>query len=67
MFLDYYAWRNASNGSWFIQSLCAVFMQYGHQMELMQVRKIKTFLLDFVSNGCKSLAEKFSLLAVINN
>jgi len=30
----YYSWRNSRNGSWFMQSLCQVFRQNSHQMDL---------------------------------
>ncbi|XP_069796191.1 caspase-3-like [Narcine bancroftii] len=33
----YYSWRNTSNGSWFIQSLCHVLDKYGKKLELMQL------------------------------
>lgn len=33
----YYAWRNNANGSWFISSLCDMLLQYGKQLEIMQV------------------------------
>nr|CAB3262211.1 uncharacterized protein LOC100178691 [Phallusia mammillata] len=34
---EFYSWRNASNGSIFIQNLCAGFHKWGHTMELMQI------------------------------
>ena len=34
---EYYAFRNQSNGSIFIQCVCAVFNSFGDTMELMQV------------------------------
>lgn len=33
----YYSWRNTSNGSWFMQSLCEMLQQHSKQMELMQI------------------------------
>lgn len=33
----YYSWRNSTNGSWFIQSLCHVLNEHGRQKELMQL------------------------------
>ncbi|XP_072480099.1 caspase-3-like [Notamacropus eugenii] len=33
----YYSWRNTRDGSWFIQSLCAVLRQYAHKLEIMQI------------------------------
>ncbi|XP_068952229.1 caspase-3-like [Petaurus breviceps papuanus] len=33
----YYSWRNKRDGSWFIQSLCAVLKQYAHKLEIMQI------------------------------
>ncbi|CAB1443991.1 unnamed protein product [Pleuronectes platessa] len=33
----YYSWRNTSNGSWFIQSLCEMLMHYKRELELMQI------------------------------
>ncbi|XP_049546880.1 caspase-like isoform X2 [Anopheles darlingi] len=33
----HYSWRNPTNGSWFIQSLCTVLKSYGHEKELLQM------------------------------
>ncbi|XP_015245088.1 PREDICTED: caspase-3 [Cyprinodon variegatus] len=33
----YYSWRNTSNGSWFIQSLCKNLDKFSGQLELMQI------------------------------
>ncbi|XP_019946087.2 caspase-3-like [Paralichthys olivaceus] len=33
----YYSWRNTSNGSWFMQSLCEMLMQHKGKLELMQI------------------------------
>ncbi|KAG5263904.1 hypothetical protein AALO_G00269930 [Alosa alosa] len=33
----YYSWRNTSNGSWFIQSVCDMLARFGRELELMQV------------------------------
>ncbi|XP_028315148.1 caspase-3-like [Gouania willdenowi] len=33
----YYSWRNTSNGSWFIQSLCDMLQTHSEHMELMQI------------------------------
>ncbi|XP_051277085.1 caspase-3 [Dicentrarchus labrax] len=33
----YYSWRNVSNGSWFMQALCAMLQRYSKQLELMQI------------------------------
>ncbi|XP_022068494.1 caspase-3b [Acanthochromis polyacanthus] len=33
----YYSWRNTSNGSWFIQSLCEVLQEFSGKLELMQL------------------------------
>lgn len=33
----YYSWRNTANGSWFIQSLCDKMLQFGRQLEIMQI------------------------------
>ncbi|XP_006834493.1 PREDICTED: caspase-3 [Chrysochloris asiatica] len=43
----YYSWRNSKDGSWFIQSLCAMLNQYAHKLELMHIltrvnRKVAT-------------------------
>ncbi|XP_074084996.1 caspase-3-like [Macrotis lagotis] len=43
----YFSWRNKRNGSWFIQSLCAMLKQYAHKFEIMQIltrvnRKVAT-------------------------
>ncbi|KAJ8005859.1 hypothetical protein DPEC_G00122290 [Dallia pectoralis] len=33
----YYSWRNPQNGSWFMQALYEVFLQYGKTLEIMQI------------------------------
>ncbi|KAG7282005.1 hypothetical protein CRUP_020110 [Coryphaenoides rupestris] len=33
----YYSWRNTSNGSWFVQSLCDMLQQHSSRLELMQI------------------------------
>jgi hypothetical protein len=33
----FYSWRNSQNGSWFIQSLCAIFDEYAEELEVMQL------------------------------
>ncbi|KAJ0002515.1 hypothetical protein NQD34_007664 [Periophthalmus magnuspinnatus] len=50
----HYAWRNAKNGSWFIQSLCETLLKYKH-LELMQImtRVNRKVALDFVSSNSK--------------
>ncbi|EMP40856.1 Caspase-3 [Chelonia mydas] len=44
----YYSWRNSSEGSWFIQSLCLMLKQHAKKLELMQIltrvnRKVAEF------------------------
>ncbi|XP_030418998.1 caspase-3 [Gopherus evgoodei] len=44
----YYSWRNSSEGSWFIQSLCLMLKQHAKKLELMQIltrvnRKVAQF------------------------
>ncbi|KAJ8269676.1 hypothetical protein COCON_G00122830 [Conger conger] len=52
----YYAWRNAQNGSWFIQSLCSILEEFGKQLELMQLmtRVNNMVALSFQSTNSKS-------------
>ncbi|KAF1384380.1 hypothetical protein PFLUV_G00117730 [Perca fluviatilis] len=33
----YYAWRNVTNGSWFMQALCEMLMRFRGELELMQI------------------------------
>lgn len=33
----YYSWRNSRDGSWFIQSLCAMLKLYAHKLEFMHI------------------------------
>uniref|UniRef100_A0A669C4L0 Caspase-3 n=1 Tax=Oreochromis niloticus TaxID=8128 RepID=A0A669C4L0_ORENI len=33
----YYSWRNTSNGSWFIQTLCEMLERYSGKLDLMQI------------------------------
>ncbi|TRY89818.1 hypothetical protein DNTS_018566 [Danionella cerebrum] len=35
--VGYYSWRNVSNGSWFISSLCEMLLKHGKQLEIMQI------------------------------
>lgn len=36
----HYSWRNSTNGSWFVQTLCDVLLEYGMQLEIMQILTI---------------------------
>ncbi|XP_006160500.1 caspase-3 isoform X2 [Tupaia chinensis] len=47
----YYSWRNSRDGSWFIQSLCAMLKQYAHKLEFMHIltRVNRKVALDFES------------------
>ncbi|XP_051514578.1 caspase-3b isoform X2 [Myxocyprinus asiaticus] len=49
----YYSWRNCSNGSWFISSLCEMLRTYGRQLEIMQImtRVNRKVALDFKSSS----------------
>lgn len=33
----YYSWRNTSNGSWFMQSMCELLQRYRGELEIMQI------------------------------
>ncbi|MXQ84278.1 hypothetical protein E5288_WYG014265 [Bos mutus] len=33
----YFSWRNAKNGSWFVQALCEMLNKYAHRLELMHI------------------------------
>lgn len=33
----YYSWRNTTNGSWFMQALCEMLLQFSGKLELMQI------------------------------
>ena len=35
--IGYFSWRNAKNGSWFIQALCEMLNKYAHRLELMHI------------------------------
>ncbi|XP_051945011.1 caspase-3b isoform X2 [Xyrauchen texanus] len=49
----YYSWRNCSNGSWFISSLCEMLKTYARQLEIMQImtRVNHKVALDFQSSS----------------
>ncbi|XP_046878576.1 caspase-3-like isoform X1 [Hypomesus transpacificus] len=49
----YYSWRNTTNGSWFMQSLCEMLQRHGHVLEIMQImtRVNHKVALDFESNS----------------
>ncbi|GBM44898.1 Caspase [Araneus ventricosus] len=36
----FYSWRNTTNGSWFIQSLCATLQKYAYDIDLLQLLTI---------------------------
>lgn len=48
----FYSWRTPSQGTWFIQALSAVFMNYGHWMEL---HSMLTLVNNKVANNFESL------------
>ncbi|XP_050098176.1 uncharacterized protein LOC126579021 [Anopheles aquasalis] len=59
----YKPWRDTSNGSWFIQSLCAVLNSHGHNKELLRVlamvlRKVEENYRQFVPHSEKRNALK---------
>ncbi|XP_007939063.1 caspase-3 [Orycteropus afer afer] len=67
----YYSWRNSKDGSWFIQSLCAMLRQYAPKLELMHIltrvnRKVATefesFSLDSAFHGKKQIPCIVSML-----
>ncbi|GIY65856.1 caspase-7 [Caerostris extrusa] len=33
----FYSWRNTTNGSWFVQSLCAALQKHAYDMDLLQI------------------------------
>ena len=45
-FSEYYSFRNTSNGSIFIQNVCAVFNSFGDSLEIMQVSTYGTWLFE---------------------
>lgn len=67
----YYSWRNAKDGSWFIQSLCAMLKLYAHKLEFMHIltrvnRKVATefesFSLDSTFHAKKQIPCIVSML-----
>nr|XP_055171668.1 caspase-3 isoform X2 [Nyctereutes procyonoides] len=67
----YYSWRNSKDGSWFIQSLCAMLKLYAHKLEFMHIltrvnRKVATefesFSLDSAFHGKKQIPCIVSML-----
>ncbi|KAF8796291.1 caspase-3-like isoform X2 [Argiope bruennichi] len=36
----FYSWRNTTNGSWFVQSLCATLQKYAYDVDLLQLLTI---------------------------
>lgn len=53
----YYAWRNQSEGSWFIQALCKCLNEFGDKLEIMQImtRVNRMVAYDFMSYSKQSL------------
>ncbi|KAG8187591.1 hypothetical protein JTE90_025921 [Oedothorax gibbosus] len=39
----YYSWRNTTNGSWFIQALCAALQKYAKEEDLLSIMTIVNF------------------------
>ncbi|XP_046504640.1 caspase-3 [Equus quagga] len=67
----YYSWRNSKDGSWFIQSLCAMLKLYAHKLELMHIltrvnRKVamefESYCLDPTFHGKKQIPCIVSML-----
>ncbi|KAL4669514.1 hypothetical protein H8959_008068 [Pygathrix nigripes] len=67
----YYSWRNSKDGSWFIQSLCAMLKQYADKLEFMHIltrvnRKVATefesFSLDATFHAKKQIPCIVSML-----
>lgn len=53
----YYAWRNQSEGSWFIQALCKCLSEFGDKLEIMQImtRVNRMVAYDFISYSTQNL------------
>uniref|UniRef100_A0A8D2H186 Caspase-3 n=1 Tax=Urocitellus parryii TaxID=9999 RepID=A0A8D2H186_UROPR len=56
----YYSWRNSKDGSWFIQSLCALLKQNAHKLEFMHI-------LTRVNRKVATEFESFSIKHYFNN
>lgn len=67
----YYSWRNSKDGSWFIQSLCAMLKQWAHKLELMHIltrvnqkvaREFESYSLDSTFHAKKQIPCIVSML-----
>lgn len=67
----YYSWRNSKDGSWFIQSLCAVLKEFAGKLEFMQIltrvnlkvaTEFESFSLDKNFHGMKQIPCIMSML-----
>ncbi|XP_042556614.1 caspase-3 isoform X1 [Dipodomys spectabilis] len=67
----YYSWRNSKDGSWFIQSLCAMLKCYASKLELMHIltrvnwkvaREYESFSLDSMFHAKKQIPCIVSML-----
>ncbi|XP_013399774.1 caspase-3 [Lingula anatina] len=56
----YFSWRNSTNGSWFIQSLCKVLEKFGHTLDIMTMmtRVNRMVAFDYESNANKEYMSK---------
>ncbi|KAM8940161.1 caspase-3-like [Pelodytes ibericus] len=53
----YYSWRNTSNGSWFIQSLCEMLKLHGAQLDLLQILTCVNHMVALEFESCSSSPE----------
>lgn len=65
----YYAWRNTTNGSWFISSLCEILTKYGKELEILQLmtRVNRKVAMEFQSsNSDPTFDEKKQIPSIVS-
>ncbi|RWS10270.1 caspase-like protein, partial [Dinothrombium tinctorium] len=55
----YYAWRNTSCGSWFIQALTSTLREYSHQMDLLSMLTVVNRKVAYCFESCVPNDEEF--------
>ncbi|XP_053315404.1 caspase-3 [Spea bombifrons] len=53
----YYSWRNTSNGSWFVQSLCEMLKLHSSRLDLLQILTCVNHMVAVEFESCSSSAE----------
>ena len=60
LIVGYFAWRNSTKGSWFVQAIAKIFLQYGTEKEIMwlMTRVNREVAYEFESNASKEFMNR---------